>query len=274
MKDLTLVLCRGLPGSGKTTLARFFEVDATFAADDYFEKDGGYDFDPKKLSEAHGWCMERTADAMEDEEPLIVVHNSFSRRWEADEYFRMAEVNGYSVFVVEAQNAFGNVHGVPDAIVEAMLPRGGSVETDGSLMEKCGHKGPTKALVISVSITARYHADNGDEHLGSQTVHLVFERPTNYTKVWAAKGMGYALPDPTDFVMLSDHDSCWRCFDTHLFDTRLEVRKLDGLDKLDGASRKRIRDYNTIERIAWYTIEYEAVDDRGYKKMLTRLDQR
>lgn len=30
---------------------------------------------------------------------------------------------GYSVFIVEAQNAFGNVHGVPESVIEAMQDR-------------------------------------------------------------------------------------------------------------------------------------------------------
>lgn len=129
MKDKTLVLSRGLPGSGKSTLARFL-TDAAFAADDYFERDGGYAFDFKLLPEAHKWCQEQTEKAMQREEPLVAVHNTFSRRWEAAPYFKLAEKYGYSVFVVESQSDFGNVHSVSEDVVETMRIRWESLTRD------------------------------------------------------------------------------------------------------------------------------------------------
>jgi predicted kinase len=122
MHAKTLVLSRGLPGSGKSTLARALTKYA-FAADDYFERGGGYDFDPAKLPEAHRWCMDRTRDAMAAGESVVAVHNTFSQCWEAAPYFEMAHDYGYTVFVVEAQSTFGNVHGVPEAVIDNMRLR-------------------------------------------------------------------------------------------------------------------------------------------------------
>lgn len=129
MKEKTLVLCRGLPGSGKSTLARFL-TGAAFAADDYFERDGGYAFSFDLLPEAHKWCQERTEEAMARGESLVAVHNTFSRRWEAEAYLKLAEKYGYSVFVVESQSVFGNVHGVDEKAVEAMRLRWESLTHD------------------------------------------------------------------------------------------------------------------------------------------------
>ena len=120
----TLYICRGLPGSGKSSLAKVLAPHANFAADDFFEDgQGGYDFNPALLRDAHEDCMARTKKAMVRREPTVAVHNTFSRPWEVKTYFAMAEEHGYSVFIVEAQNDFGNVHGVPQATIENMRDR-------------------------------------------------------------------------------------------------------------------------------------------------------
>jgi predicted kinase len=130
VRDRTLVLLRGLPGSGKTELARTLAPGACYAADDFFEQDGGYDFDPAKLGEAHASCQERTEDAMAQGEPVIVVHNTFSQAWEARVYYALAANYAYSVYVIEVQNDFGNTHGVPDAVIERMRVRWEPLDRD------------------------------------------------------------------------------------------------------------------------------------------------
>ena len=55
-KILTLV--RGLPGSGKSTFANWIWNEyAICEADKFFyDKEGNYNFDATKLSQAHKWC--------------------------------------------------------------------------------------------------------------------------------------------------------------------------------------------------------------------------
>jgi hypothetical protein len=98
-------------------------ADAAFAADDFFEKGGGYDFDPSLLGEAHGECHSNVAQAMFEEIETIAVHNTFSQPWESESYFKLAATHGYSVFIVECQNDFGSIHGVPADIIEGMRER-------------------------------------------------------------------------------------------------------------------------------------------------------
>lgn len=133
----TLYLIRGLPGSGKSTLASRLtpfsgtEYSLAFEADDYFlNENGEYNFDPSKLREAHEDCQERVENAMSRADPddpsyifTIAVANTFSQQWEIDPYLELAEGYGYKVFIIECQNDFGSVHGVPDDKITAMRER-------------------------------------------------------------------------------------------------------------------------------------------------------
>ena len=48
-----IVLIRGLPGTGKTTLAKTMEGYAHFEADIFLEVDGVYVYDPSRIKAAH-----------------------------------------------------------------------------------------------------------------------------------------------------------------------------------------------------------------------------
>ena len=124
MSDRTLYLVRGLPGSGKTTLAHKL-ADQVFSADDYFyEKGKGvYHFASEELPMAHSECRRKTASAMATGSTDIAVANTFSQAWEAADYFELAKVYGYRVSVVECQSQFGNIHGVPESSMERMRDR-------------------------------------------------------------------------------------------------------------------------------------------------------
>jgi len=122
MKRLFLV--RGLPGSGKSTLAHELAPNANVAADDYMiDDDGNYDFRIEQLAYCHAECFKYVEACMRERVDTIAVHNTFSRKSEAQKYFELAERLGYKVFVVECQNQFGNVHGVPQDVIEKMNAR-------------------------------------------------------------------------------------------------------------------------------------------------------
>jgi predicted kinase len=122
MKELFLL--RGLPGSGKSTLAKSLG-GKHFEADMYFVRDGEYQFDVTKLKDAHEWCRSSVGGLMINEEPKLVVSNTFTQEWEMESYYKLAEQYGYRVYSLIVENRHGGVneHGVPEEKLEQMKNR-------------------------------------------------------------------------------------------------------------------------------------------------------
>ena len=129
VKSGTLVLLRGLPGAGKSTLGHAL-TSACYSADDYFlDADGRYNFDPSQLQQAHKSCIAHVADAMMRSEALIAVANTFCAAWEMAPYLDLAEAYGYRVHaaVVENRHRSDSIHGVPAEVIARMRRRFGLV---------------------------------------------------------------------------------------------------------------------------------------------------
>lgn len=127
-----LILLRGLPGSGKTTLASIIlqcpgvNAPDILSADNFFTDDNGnYNFDSTKLKEAHNSCQLKCAERMKLEVSRIVVANTFTEKWEMEKYYEMAERYRYRVHsvIVENRHDGKNVHNVPDEKVQQMENR-------------------------------------------------------------------------------------------------------------------------------------------------------
>lgn len=122
-----LYIIRGVPGSGKTTLAKKMiqaGMAEIHAEADMFMVDyhGNYEFNPTRLKECHQNCKNLVDAAMQVEKDVI-VSNTFTRKWEMQDYIDMAEYNGYGVTVIVCQGEYANKHNVPDAKVAEMRNR-------------------------------------------------------------------------------------------------------------------------------------------------------
>lgn len=119
-----LFLIRGIPGSGKTSLASYLTakgvVDFFTEADFYMvDRDNNYKFDPKKLPSCHDSCFSFAKEKL-SEGYNVAVSNTFIRRWEMKRYIDYASDNDHTVTIIVCDGDFGNTHGVPEEKVQKM----------------------------------------------------------------------------------------------------------------------------------------------------------
>jgi len=121
-----LILLRGLPGSGKTTLAHVLSEKGkypVFSVDDYFtDENGHYEFRFQENHVAYKQCEEGVKTAMVQGVDKIILHNTFTMEWEMEPYFKLAAEHGFRLHVLTVENRHGsaNVHDIPEDHIERM----------------------------------------------------------------------------------------------------------------------------------------------------------
>jgi predicted kinase len=122
----SIILLRGLPGSGKSTVAKQLSENGkypVFSVDDFFiDGNGNYKFEHLKNYQAYDACRKNTEDAMYANCEKIFVDNTFTMDWEMEPYFELAKKYHYTIFVMTIENYHNgkNSHGIPDEQIAKM----------------------------------------------------------------------------------------------------------------------------------------------------------
>jgi len=122
----SVIILRGLPGSGKSTFLQSFMLPHIHISMDHFwTKDGQpYSFDYKRLAEAIEWTHKQFVEKLEAEGDLPIVVDNVSYAFEHYRFFwEEARKRGINVHIVHIERPFrecvrAGTHNVP---VEKLL---------------------------------------------------------------------------------------------------------------------------------------------------------
>jgi predicted kinase len=123
----TVVIMRGLPGSGKSAVADLMQIHHRISMDHFWTKDGQpYSFNYSKLGEAIDWTHRQFISALEDTMTgidLIVVDNVNYAKEHFQFFVDEAKKHGARVHFVHVErplDELDNSHGVPEEKVLQM----------------------------------------------------------------------------------------------------------------------------------------------------------
>ncbi len=121
-----IILLRGLPGSGKSSLAKVLSENGSypvFSVDDFFtDAQGNYHFNHLDNHKAYDQCIGNAERSMSAGERKVFIDNTFTMDWEMEPYFLLAKKYKYDIFVVTVENYHGNknIHDIPEIQIDKM----------------------------------------------------------------------------------------------------------------------------------------------------------
>jgi predicted kinase len=128
-----VIIMSGVSGSGKSTYIRnnITPLPTVFSADDYFIKDGKYNFEPSKLGDAHATCFRHFMHACQIGicSPIVVDNTNLSA-YEIAPYILGANAFDLvpEIITMDCRNsaewyARRNTHNVPVETIRLQLKR-------------------------------------------------------------------------------------------------------------------------------------------------------
>lgn len=125
----SIILLRGLPGAGKSTLAALLADNKwpIHAIDDFFTDPvtGVYKFQYEQNHLAYRKCEQDTDKEMAAGKEKVFVDNTFTMTWEMEPYFKLAKKYNYTIFVLTVENyhASANIHSIPEESLQKMADK-------------------------------------------------------------------------------------------------------------------------------------------------------
>lgn len=131
-QKVRLVICRGIPGSGKSTFAKLLPGFEHLETDMYWHKNASkeYLFDASKIHLAHKWCQDEVKQQLKWKKN-IAVSNTFTTLKEFKEYEAIVKDLEVPMLVVKCVGTWKDVHNVPEEALVRM--RGRWVDYPGEL---------------------------------------------------------------------------------------------------------------------------------------------
>ena len=136
-----LILMRGVPSSGKSTLAQNILAEhmkttgnsgVILSTDQQFMRNGVYCFELQRLGEAHSKNQQLAAEAMKQKVGLVIIDNTNLSEKERKPYIDFAKQFGYTYSVQDVTTSWArnaeecakrNTHNVPVQVIERMLQK-------------------------------------------------------------------------------------------------------------------------------------------------------
>ncbi|XP_063699744.1 uncharacterized protein LOC134830254 [Culicoides brevitarsis] len=133
-----MILMRGLPGSGKSFLAKqivqnfnFDPRNHIFSADDYFiNVNGEYVYDQTKLTEAHEFTQNNAIRKLRESWSPVIIDNTNIKLWNMFPYIRLGVQYRYKIIIMEPATPWAttpktltskNQHNVPKERIRQMM---------------------------------------------------------------------------------------------------------------------------------------------------------
>ncbi|XP_064598040.1 2',3'-cyclic-nucleotide 3'-phosphodiesterase-like [Liolophura sinensis] len=130
-RSKVMFIMRGLAGAGKSTIVEIlqkkYKNSEVCSADNFFSRNGSYEFDKNLLGEAHLNCHSLARVACENKKPVVVIDNTNVMRWEMKAYLELAVKHNYVVIMVTPKTSWRwnpeelarrNKHGVTVEILQ------------------------------------------------------------------------------------------------------------------------------------------------------------
>jgi len=102
MANKKLIILRGLPGSGKSKKAKQLVGNGIIhSTDDYFTKNGKYEFDIDSVGKFHGFNLAASIRSMKKDISPVIIDNTNIVAMHCAKYVEAGKVYGYEIIIIE-----------------------------------------------------------------------------------------------------------------------------------------------------------------------------